>query len=612
MLYINTKNNTKNQCSFYFGLEEFLIKDFDYNKDIFLLWSVEPTVMMGRHQITDLEINANFVKDNDIKIVRRNSGGGAVFTDPGCLQFSFITDKQNHSNIFIKHAQHIIDNVKKLGIDATFTGRNDILSDGLKFSGNAEYIYKDRMVIHGTILFDTNFENLVGSLNPDLVKLTSKAITSVKSRVVNIGTKTDLSLDEFYDFLVENISSEVIDYESLDVDLINRYASKFNTHEWNYGRNPEFEIVKKQKFQSGNYKVELSIKKEVVKSIRISGDFFTLKELEEFESNFIGIEYSYEAFLKVLKLVPIKDYIHKMRTSHFLELVFGEYRKNKISKPDYLKINLADLNKQTSKIRTLLKQHNLHTVCQEANCPNQLECFSQKTATFMILGTKCTRNCKFCDVDFGRPDAVDSNEPHNLLKAVKLMNLEHVVITSVTRDDLSDFGANQFAECIKLLKKEAPNTTVEVLIPDLMGDIEALKIIVDAKPDVVNHNIETVKRLSKGFRDNALYSRSLNVLSNVKKLNKDMLTKSGVMVGIGETHDEISELMDDLRNHSCDILTIGQYLRPSMNHAEVKEYVSLERFDEYKEIGKQKGFRYIASGPLVRSSYHAKRQFEGE
>lgn len=612
MLHINTKNNTKNQCAFYFGLEEYLIKDFKHSKDIFLLWSVEPTVMIGRHQITDNEINKDFVNENDIKIVRRNSGGGSVFTDMGCLQYSFITENTSHKDIFERHVKHIVDNVKKLGIDASFTGRNDILSDGLKFSGNAEYIYKDKMVIHGTILFNTNFDNLVGSLNPDKIKLTSKAIDSVKSRVVNIGNKTSLNINEFYDFLVKNISTEILEYETLDLDRIDEYSKKFETKRWNYGKNPKFEITKKQSFKSGNYRVDLTIKNELIDSLRITGDYFSLKDINKFENMFKGVKYNYEAFLKVLKKNQVKDYIHKMRTSHFLELIFGEYRKERISKPDYLKIDLADLNKQTSQIRTLLKQHNLHTVCQEANCPNQLECFSNKTATFMILGTKCTRNCKFCDVEFGRPDQVDDSEPANLLRAVELMNLEHVVITSVTRDDLKDYGALQFAKCIKLIKDKRPNTTVEVLIPDLMGDLEALKIVVDAKPDVINHNVETVKRLSDGFRHRATYNRSLEVLKNVKFLDENMLTKSGIMVGIGETVEEVSECMDDLRENFCDILTIGQYLRPSMNHAEVKEYVTLERFEEYKLLGKKKGFRYVASGPLVRSSYQAKKQFEGE
>jgi len=612
MLYINTALNKEKHCAFYFGLEEYLIKDFNYDNDIFMLWNVEPTVMIGRHQITNLEINKDYVDENNIHIVRRNSGGGAVFTDLGCLQFSFITDKKEHSkNIFEKHVKHIVDAVKDLGIDATFTGRNDILSNGLKFSGNAEYIYKDKMVMHGTILFETDFENLLKSLNPDKIKLTSKAITSVKSRVTNIGEKTNLTLPEFYDYLVNKIKTSEVDYQELDLHKVDAYKQKFYLDEWNYGKNPKFAFTKKKRFKAGTFRVDIDLKNNVVINLKLSGDYFAFKDIKAFEDSFVGINFTYDDFFKVLKQNRIKEYIYLMKTSNFLELVFDQVKK-KISKPDYLKVNLKDLNKQTAKIKALLSQHNLHTVCQEAACPNQLECFSNKTATFMILGTKCTRNCKFCDVTHGEPDLIDKSEPSNILKAVEVMGLKHVVITSVTRDDLKDYGANQFKESILLLKDKYPETTVEVLIPDLMGDIEALKVIVDAKPDVINHNLETVEELYEGFRDNADYQRSLNVLKNVKQMDPSILTKSGIMVGIGEKEESVYKLMDDLRNIDCDILTIGQYLRPSLKHVEVKEYVTEEMFEKYKTEGKRRGFRYVASGPLVRSSYQALKQFEGE
>ena len=201
MLYIDTLTNNKNHCGFYFGLEEYLIKDYDYNSDIFLLWSVEPTVMIGRHQVTNIEIDRNFVKDNNIHVVRRNSGGGAVYTDPGCLQFSFITSNKSHSDIFRGQVNNIV--------NAEFTGRNDILANGKKFSGNAEYIYKDRMVMHGTILFNTDFNNLIGSLTPDKSKLTSHAISSVKSRVINIGELLEMGLEEFFAHIVSEIATRL-------------------------------------------------------------------------------------------------------------------------------------------------------------------------------------------------------------------------------------------------------------------------------------------------------------------------------------------------------------------------------------------------------------------
>ncbi len=609
MLYINTKDNHQMTCSFYFGLEEYLIKDFQVEGDVFLLWNVSPTVMIGRHQVTSLEIDETYINENNIDVVRRNSGGGAVYTDQGCLQFSFITSKKHHSNIFDGHVSRIIDVVKSLGLDAEFTGRNDIIVQGRKFSGNAEYIYKDKMVIHGTILFNSNFDHLLGSLTPDKSKLTKHAITSVKSRVINISELLDMNIDTFYDTVVNQIKTSELPLNKLDIDKINTYSKKFKTVEWNYGKNPMYEISKKVKFDAGNFLVNVKIKNNIVKDLHINGDYFSLKNMMILENAFIGSEYNRKAFGKILKEYPVKEFIYLMKNREFLSIFFEE---KKISKPDYLKIKMSDLNKQTAKIRALLKQNNLFTVCQEASCPNQLECFSSKTATFMILGNKCTRNCSFCDVENGSPLIVDPNEPENIVKTIKLMGLKHVVITSVTRDDLDDFGSKQFVKCIQHIRKEAKDTTVEVLIPDFLGDYEAIKRVVDAKPDVINHNLETVQRLYNGFRDNADYKRSLGVLKTVKEMDSSILTKSGIMVGIGETSDEVLTLMDDLRAIGCDIMTIGQYLRPSKQHLEVTEYVALDVFELYKKKGMEKGFSYIASGPLVRSSYQALKQFKGE
>ncbi|MBU1020164.1 MAG: lipoyl synthase [Firmicutes bacterium] len=612
MLYVNTRENQLHDCGFYFGLEEYLIKDYDYFGDIFLLWSVNPTVMIGRHQITTLEINQDYVNQHNISIIRRNSGGGAVYTDPGCLQFSFITSKKSHGNIFDGHVDYIVNAVRKLGINASFTGRNDILADNLKFSGNAEYIYKDKMVIHGTILFESNFEHLVGCLTPDKSKLTSHAISSVRSRVTNIGENLGMTINEFYDFMVNEVKTSEINYKTLDLDKITEYSQKFKTQDWNYGKNPKFTLEIKKKYPAGSFLCSIEVKNNIVHDLKINGDYFSLKKINDFENAFIGVEYSYQGFLEVLKKEKVKDNILNLTTREFLEIFFDPKVKKKISKPDFLKIDMKNLNKETKKIKALLLQHNLYTVCQEASCPNQLECFSNKTATFMILGNRCTRNCSFCDVTHGSPLEVDPDEPNNILRAAKLMDLKHVVITSVTRDDLEDYGSNQFVKCIELLKQERPEMTVEVLIPDFMGDYQALKRVVDAKPDVINHNLETVRRLYRGFRDNADYERSLHLLKTVKTIDPTMLTKSGIMVGIGEMESEVFSLMQDLRGINCDIMTIGQYLRPSNNHIAVKEYISLESFEMYKDKGKELGFKYVASGPLVRSSYQALKQFEGE
>lgn len=277
-------------------------------------------------------------------------------------------------------------------------------------------------------------------------------------------------------------------------------------------------------------------------------------------------------------------------------------------KPDWLKIKVQGSSKLNN-VAEMLKKLNLHTVCQEANCPNLMECFSNKTATFMILGRECTRNCTFCTVSKNSPMAVDGKEPSNVAEGVKKLGLKHVVITSVTRDDLPDGGANHFVEVIKAVRETSPNTAIEVLIPDFQGDKDALMKVVDAKPKVINHNIETVKRLYPEVRPMAEYERSLELLKRVKEMDPSIFSKSGLMVGLGETKEEVFELLADLRKHNCDIVTIGQYLAPSKKHHPVIEYVTPEVFEIYKKKAEDMGFQFVASAPLVRSSYHAGEAF---
>lgn len=273
-------------------------------------------------------------------------------------------------------------------------------------------------------------------------------------------------------------------------------------------------------------------------------------------------------------------------------------------KPEWLKIKFQ-FGDSTKKINALKRSLGLNTVCDEANCPNRLECHNKGTATFMILGSVCTRNCRFCNVKTGKAQCVDKEEPLHVAQAVKELGLKHAVITSVTRDDLEDGGASQFAEVIRAIRKLTPNTTIEVLIPDLKGNWEALKVILDEKPEILNHNIETISGLYKKVRPEAIYTRSLELLRKVKEIDKSIFTKSGFMVGLGEKEEEVIELLKDLRKYQCDIVTIGQYLQPSKEHIELAEYVHPEVFKKYKKIGLDMGFKYIASSPLVRSSYNA-------
>ena len=258
-----------------------------------------------------------------------------------------------------------------------------------------------------------------------------------------------------------------------------------------------------------------------------------------------------------------------------------------------------------SEVELLMKDLKLNTVCQEANCPNLGECFQKHTATFMILGSHCTRNCRFCNVPHADPDVIDPKEPGNLAEAVKKLGLSHVVITQVTRDDLSDGGAEQFAACLNELHNRCPNVTTEVLISDMKGNYKCLDTVMEASPKVLNHNIETVRELYPAIRPQAIYNRSLDVLRYCNANYPTCLTKTGFMVGLGETEEQINRLMDDLLNVNCDILTIGQYLQPSPRHYPLQRYVTPAEFAHYKDMALQKGFRYVASAPLVRSSYHA-------
>jgi len=273
-----------------------------------------------------------------------------------------------------------------------------------------------------------------------------------------------------------------------------------------------------------------------------------------------------------------------------------------MKKPDWLKVRVS--SEELEKMQVFLSNMSLNTVCQSADCPNIGECFAKRTATFMIMGNICTRGCRFCAVDKGHPLPLDEDEPRRVAEAARKLGLRHAVVTCVTRDDIPDGGAQHFAKTINELRK-IPGLTVEVLVSDFMGNEESIKTVVMARPDVINHNIETVPRLYSMVRPRADYQRSLNLLKRVKELDDNILTKSGIMVGLGELEDEVIEVMQDLRDIDCDMMTIGQYLRPSGKHIEVAEYITPEQFKRYREIGYQMGFKYIASGPLVRSSYHA-------
>lgn len=287
-----------------------------------------------------------------------------------------------------------------------------------------------------------------------------------------------------------------------------------------------------------------------------------------------------------------------------IELPVVPSSSDRKSKPDWLRVKLP-IGKEYTKLRALVDEHKLHTICQSGNCPNMGECWGAGTATFMILGNVCTRSCSFCAVATGRPTEYDIDEPKRVAEAVRLMNVKHCVITSVNRDELKDKGAEVWYQTVVRVKEESPQTTIETLIPDVKSDWASLERMISGGQEVVSHNMETVERLYRRVRPQAKYSRSLEEIQRIKAFGKR--TKSGIMLGLGETKDEVLKAMDDLVEHGLDVLTLGQYLQPTKMHLEVAEFIHPDLFAEYKEIGLSKGLAYVESGPLVRSSYHAEK-----
>jgi len=281
-------------------------------------------------------------------------------------------------------------------------------------------------------------------------------------------------------------------------------------------------------------------------------------------------------------------------------------------KPAWIRAK-APVTPEVIRLKALLREHDLHTICEEAACPNLGECFTHGTASFLIMGQICTRRCPFCDVAHGKPDPLDDNEPAHLAKTIAAMQLKHVVVTSVDRDDLRDGGAAHFRECIKEIRQQSPETAIEVLVPDFRGRMNvALEVLAACPPDIFNHNLESIPRLYKAVRPGSDYQWSLDLIKNFQAQHPDVPTKSGLMLGLGESLDEIKQVMQDLRDHGCRMLTLGQYLQPSRHHLAVERFVTPAEFDELAVVAKEMGFEHVASGPMVRSSYHADLQAQGK
>jgi lipoic acid synthetase len=610
------------------AIEEYFLTET--KEDVFILWRNRPSILIGRHQNTFNEINMEFVGKEKIDVVRRLSGGGTVFCDLGNMCFTFITNKASHNSSFKSFASPVVDALKSLGADATFSGRNDILVNGLKVSGNAQYHHRDRLLHHGTLLFAGDLSHLAKALKTNQLKYKSKGIKSVASRVTNIIKHIDKPMDilEFKEYIIDfimkqyNIDTEYILSDEEQNQILTIRENRFMNWEWNYQLNPKSTMAYSVKHGFGLIHYNGDIEKGKVTNLYLDGDFFGMLDIDGLYPFIIGCRLSPDfleddliskgltdrllsEFISGMTLETLCNDLLTLSDIEGSENVPGDSKR----KPSWLRRDLQ-IDKNTGKVKQTIANLNLNTVCKEANCPNQMECFARKTATFMILGRNCTRNCSFCNVTKEVPDPVDPNEPQNVADAIDKLGLKYSVITSVTRDDLPDEGANQFAEVTRAIKGMNDALQVELLIPDLHGKEDLIDIVLASKPDVINHNVETIPRLYPTVRAMANYQRSLDVLAYVKKKNPDIKTKSGLMVGLGETRREVIGVMKDLRAHGCDMLTIGQYLRPSKQHIPITEYIHPDQFAFYKEIAISLGFEAVASGPLVRSSYMAEQMLE--
>ena len=590
------ERKTTPQLPFYFAVEEYVARTYT-DDDYFMAWRVEPTVMLGRNQLTENEVNIDYCKRNGIHIFRRKSGGGCIYADKGCMQFSYISFAENVNHAFVEYMQGIADMIKSLGINTELSGRNDILVEGKKVAGSAFYRLKGRSVLHNSLLFSTELEHLAQALTPAKEKLQSKGVASVSQRVGNVGNHTDLSIEAFMDYVRKYMcGDEVLELTADDMKHIEEIEKELASDDFTYGKNPKYTEVRKKRFADvGTIQAHIELKNQKIVNINLSGDLD--RELLDLLH---GVDFTREAVAAAIEGVEMGNVIRNFTTEQFLRLLFG--RPPHVMKPDWLKINLTS-KKSSGETAGILARHHMNTICTSGLCPNRTECWAARTATLMIGGEICTRKCRFCNTLSGRPNALNPNEPQHVAESIKALNLRYAVITSVDRDDLPDYGADHWVKTVEAVQQLNPDTKIELLIPDFMGKKELIKKVLATKPHVCGHNMETVRRLTPSVRSVAQYDRSLEVLAEIAR--NGVQAKTGFMLGLGETHEEILETMDDILATGCKRLTLGQYLQPTSKHLPVAAYISPKQFEEYKKIGLAKGFKHVVSGPLVRSSYHA-------
>ena len=596
------KPDTIHQLPFYFAVEEYVARHYT-DDDYFMGWRVNPTVMLGRNQLIDNEVNTDYCKEHKIDIFRRKSGGGCIYADKGCIQFSYISRAVNANEAFADYMQRMADLLKGLKIDAQLSGRNDILINGTKVSGCAFYQLSNRSVLHNSLLFDTQLDHLSNALTPAKEKLQSKGVASVRQRVTNVATYTQLDILAFMDYVRQEMcGTEVLELTEEDMKEVAEIEKELASDDFVYGKNPKYSLVRKHRFEGvGTLEAHIELKNNIIGSINMVGDYFLLGDIDhDFLSLLKGCEFTREAVEGRLEDIDLSTIIRGLKLRQFLRLLFG--REPHVMKPKWLKIDLTS-KKSTGETAGILAKHHMNTICTSGLCPNRSECWMARTATLMIGGDICTRKCRFCNTLSGRPRLLNPDEPRRVAESVKALKLRYAVITSVDRDDLPDYGAAHWIKTIEEIRRLNPDTKIELLIPDFMGKADLIRQVMATHPHVAGHNMETVRRLTPSVRSVARYERSLEVLREIA--NCGITAKTGFMLGLGETHDEILETMDDILSTGCQRLTLGQYLQPTAEHLPVKAYITPEKFAEYKRIALEKGFKHVVSGPLVRSSYHA-------
>ena len=596
------KPDTIHQLPFYFAVEEYVARHYT-DDDYFMGWRVNPTVMLGRNQLIDNEVNTDYCKEHKIDIFRRKSGGGCIYADKGCIQFSYISRAVNANEAFAQYMHRMAELLQGLNINAQLSGRNDILIDETKVSGCAFYQLSNRSVLHNSLLFDTQLDHLSNALTPAKEKLQSKGVASVRQRVTNVATYTQLDILNFMDYVRQEMcGKEVLELTEEDMKGIAEIEKELSSDDFVYGKNPKYSLVRKYRFEGvGTLEAHIELKNNIIGSINMVGDYFLLGDIDhDFLSLLKGCEFTREAVEERLDGIDLSTIIRGLKLRQFLRLLFG--REPHVMKPAWLKIDLTS-KKSTGETAGILAKHHLNTICTSGLCPNRSECWMARTATLMIGGDICTRKCRFCNTLSGRPRLLNPDEPRHVAESVRALKLRYAVITSVDRDDLPDYGAAHWIKTIEEIRRLNPDTKIELLIPDFMGKANLIRQVMATRPHVAGHNMETVRRLTPSVRSVARYERSLEVLREIA--NCGITAKTGFMLGLGETHEEILETMDDILSTGCQRLTLGQYLQPTVDHLPVKAYITPEKFAEYKRIALEKGFKHVVSGPLVRSSYHA-------